>query len=115
MKSASCSVARPRSSVRICPALGRRTAPGRLLDLGDGAVELVDGERRLVRRRLLDPVDRRVPDADPALTRAAGQETDGERHLARIERLQELREDCNLLRARARLGDRARGGDDDGE
>src|SRR5207249_7669641 len=85
-------------------ALRRRSASRRTLNLADRAIELLDGEGRLLGRRSLDAIDRRVADADSALSRNAGEETDCKRDLARIERLQQVGEDPHLPQARARAG-----------
>jgi hypothetical protein len=56
-----------------------------------------------------------VADADAALARHAGQEADRNRELPGLEAPEELGEDCDLLRARPRLGQIARGGDEIGQ
>src|SRR5262249_55610702 len=91
---------------------GGRPASGRALDLRDRAIELVDGERGLLRRFAVDAVDGRVADADAALPGNARQEARRDRDLVRLQPPQQLREDRNLSRARARVGDLARGADD---
>ena len=53
------------------------------LDLVDRPVDVVDRERAARRGLGLDAVDRRVADADAALTRHAGQEADADRDLVR--------------------------------
>ena len=115
MKSASGSVARPSRSARYSPRRARRAGPRHALNGGDRAIEVFDRERRLLRGRLLDPVDRRVADAHAALARNTGQEADGRRHLVGIEPPQQLRQDRDLLGARAGRGHVPRYGHDVGE
>jgi len=97
------------------PASRRRSASGRSLDFGDRAVEVVDGKRRLTGVLPLDAVDRRVAHSNPSLPGYTGQQANGDRDLARIELSQQLGEDRNLARSRARVGDVLRGAGDFGE
>src|SRR5207248_3114465 len=70
-----------------------RSAASRALDRDDRLVEVADRQRRLARGRLLEPVDRRVADADAALPGEAGEEAGGDRHLVRLESPQQIGED----------------------
>ena len=114
-KSASSSVARARRFAEDPPSGRGRAAPSRRLHLRDRAIDLVDREGRLQGGRLFEAVDRRVADPDPPLPGHAGEEADRDRNLVRVEPPQELGEELDLARARARTGYLSRGGDDVGE
>ena len=97
------------------PPLGRRAASRRRLYVGDRAIGVGHGQRRLGRRRALHAVHRRVADADPPLARHAREEPCDDGNLFRLEPGEELGEDRDLPRARARGRDLVRGEDDVGE
>ena len=75
-KSRLASVARPSSVAEQLAGARRPIRARRRLDLGDRAIDVVDRERRLARRRRLDAVDGGVADADAPLPRHAGEEPD---------------------------------------
>ena len=112
---ASASVARPSRSASRSPARPRRSGPGGVLDLVDRPIDVDHGQRGARPRAGLDRVDRRVAHPDAALTGNARQEPDADRDLIRLELPQQLGENRDLARARARLADERRCRDHVGE
>ena len=81
----------------------------------DRRVDVGDGERRLGRGRTSTPYTVAYPIADPALARRAGEEADGDRHLAGLEPAQQVRQSRGLRRACGGRSHRGRGRDHVGE
>ena len=97
------------------PARARRAGAGGALDLVDRPIDVCHCKRSVLGWVGIDAVHGRVADADPPLTRDAGQETDADRHLVRVELPQQLGEDRDLARPRARLADEPRCSDHVGQ
>ena len=115
MKSASSSVARPSRSPRSCRRVAAEPLPVVCWTSVIDPVQVEDRQRRLIRLARVEPVDRGIADADPALARHAGEEAHRRHYLLPVEPPQQVGEQRDLLRARARCRHLAGGGYDIGE